>query len=397
VGRPMAGPAGAPPKVGDRSPLPTASRPGGWTPPGASGGQTPLGDRRGWSPPGANEIGTPFPGINRPTDITNPKDFPASDLRRGVNDLADASKASGVDPLGRRELPKDASAAAEAFDRRELAEKASAAADNISQRDLSQGASSAADAARELYDREYARDLFDRWSWWSYGGGGGYSSDGGYGTSDGGYYSNPYSTEGTTGYGSTPDAASQEQAKAAQTEESGSMDSTNAEDDSAAVKRCMDVALRDFHTGDYPAAQKQCEKALQLQPNDVNLREFRALCQFSQGNYKDAAATLHGVLVGGPGWSWKTLISLYTNAEIYTKQLRTLEQRVRDNPSDAASHFVLGYHYLALDARDAALNQLQQVAKLQPQDKVSVGIVRALVAANKNNGGQSAEKPMPGR
>ena len=94
----------------------------------------------------------------------------------------------------------------------------------------------------------------------------------------------------------------------------------------------MDAALRAFQNGDYAGAQRECERAIRLVPRNTNVHEFRALCQFAQGKYKDAAATLHAVLAAGPGWNWNTLSSLYTNAQIYTKQLRALEQYVKEQP-----------------------------------------------------------------
>jgi tetratricopeptide (TPR) repeat protein len=145
----------------------------------------------------------------------------------------------------------------------------------------------------------------------------------------------------------------------------------NADKETAAAERCMESALRAFRTGDYAEAQRQCEQAIRLLPGDANLNGFRALCQFAQGNYKDADATLRRVLAAG--WDWDTLSSFYPNAQTYTKQLRALEQYVKENPKDAAGHFVLAYHYLVLDERDAALEQLHEVDKLRPRDKPGPG------------------------
>ena len=121
-----------------------------------------------------------------------------------------------------------------------------------------------------------------------------------------------------------------------------------------------------------------------------------APCANSPRQLQTAAATLYPLLAAGPGWNWNTLSSLYPSAQIYTKQLRSLEQFVRGNPTDAAGHFVLAYHYLVLDEQDSALGQLHEVARLQPQDKLSAGIVQALEKAKKNNGAP-ADKPVPER
>jgi tetratricopeptide (TPR) repeat protein len=257
-----------------------------------------------------------------------------------------------------------------------------------------------------LYDREYARDLLNRWPSWSgawYPGGGGYSSDGSYGSSGSGYsaydsgYTNPYTTQTAGGSDSNTYAASAEQNSSTTAAASNDELASSREDVSAAVKQRMDAALLAFKNRDYAAAQRECEQAIELSIVDCNLYEFRALCQFAQGNYRPAAATLYSVLAAGPGWNWNTLSSLYSSAQIYTPQLRRLEQFVRGNPRDAAGHFVLAYHYLVLDARDAALGQLREVVRAQPQDKLSASIVQALEKAKQNRAGASAEKPMPGR
>ncbi|MFO0879943.1 MAG: tetratricopeptide repeat protein [Gemmataceae bacterium] len=145
-----------------------------------------------------------------------------------------------------------------------------------------------------------------------------------------------------------------------------------------AAKDQMTVASGAFRRGDYAEAQRDCERAIHLLPSDTNLHEFRALCQFAQGKYADCAATLYAVLADGPGWDWNTLSSFYPDSETYTRHLRALEGYVRDNPRDPRGHFVLAYQYLVLDDRDVAMQQLREVIKLQPKDRISVGILEAL-------------------
>jgi tetratricopeptide (TPR) repeat protein len=157
----------------------------------------------------------------------------------------------------------------------------------------------------------------------------------------------------------------------------------------------MDLARQAFRKGDYAEAQRQCEAALGLLPGDANLYEFGALCQFAQGKYKDAAATLYEVLAVRPGWNWDTLSSFYPSARTYTTQLRALERYTKADPGDAAGHFVLAYHYRALDEREAAVEQLREVIALQPRDQVAPGLLKALEKGGV--GGPAAGRPAPGR
>lgn len=265
------------------------------------------------------------------------------------------------------------------------------------------GLSSARDDLRRLYDREYARDLLTRWPWWS-GGGWGYGSYGssggygGYGDSDssGSGYSNPYSTDAGQGYDSIGYAASQERNDSAQSSEAGEEDAANADREIVAAKQSMEKAVLAFQNGDYAGAQLETERANRLVPGNANVQEFCALCQFAQGKYEDAAATLNVVLAAGPGWNWDILSSFYTNAQTHAKQLRELEHYVGEHLKDPAGRFVLAYHYLVLDERDAAISQLQEVVKFRPKDQVSAGILKTLEKARQSKVKAPADKPAPG-
>jgi tetratricopeptide (TPR) repeat protein len=133
----------------------------------------------------------------------------------------------------------------------------------------------------------------------------------------------------------------------------------------------FDQSRAAFKAGDYAGALSQCDQALQKLPNDPIMHEFRGLILFAMRRYDDAAATLYGVLSAGPGWDWTTMISLYPSIDVYTPQLRALEEYTQQNPQSAAGHFDLAYQYLAQGQHDAAVPQLEQVVRLNPQDTLS--------------------------
>jgi uncharacterized protein (TIGR03066 family) len=132
----------------------------------------------------------------------------------------------------------------------------------------------------------------------------------------------------------------------------------------------FDAARQAFYQGDYAAALVSTNKALAALPGDPIIHEFRALVMFAQGKYKEAAAGLYSVLAVGPGWDWTTLSSLYPNVDVYTKQLRTLEAYVKQNPRSSEGHFVLAYHYMTTGAKDAAAKQYAEIYKQSPQDNL---------------------------
>jgi uncharacterized protein (TIGR03066 family) len=56
--------------------------------------------------------------------------------------------------------------------------------------------------------------------------------------------------------------------------------------------------------------------------------------------------------------------------DVYTKQLRALEDTVKQRPQAADARFVLAYHYLTCGSKDAAADQLKVLYKQTPQDKL---------------------------
>jgi tetratricopeptide (TPR) repeat protein len=140
----------------------------------------------------------------------------------------------------------------------------------------------------------------------------------------------------------------------------------------------FNLARAYFKKGMYANATAEVEQALAELPGDRSMHEFLALSLFARGRYQAAAGALYAVLAGGPGMDWNTLAGLYPNTETYTAQLRRLADYVGKHPKDTSSRFLLAYHYLVLNDRDAALTELRTVTKLRPDDKLSAQLAQAL-------------------
>ena len=143
----------------------------------------------------------------------------------------------------------------------------------------------------------------------------------------------------------------------------------------------VDAALEQFKAGDYAAALAGFDAALKTAPNDTVIHEVRALALFALGRYPEAAATLNSVLASAPGMDWTTVSNLYPSVDVYTAQLRKLEDFCKANPGDPAAHFVLAYHYLVGGHSDAAASALRVVVAKQPGDMVAKRILEALKPA----------------
>ena len=198
-------------------------------------------------------------------------------------------------------------------------------------------------------------------------------------------YSNPYYVSvGSTGYNySQPIPVSY----------NSSMVVADYDPNSAAgVLNNADAA---FRANDYDAALDIINKGVTQYPDDAVLHEFRSLVLFARQDYQQSAATIHSVLAVGPGWDWTTLSSMYSNAAVYTEQLRTLEAYTKANPQDAASRFLLAYHYMSCGHPDSAARHLQQVVKLMPNDRVAADVLKMVSAPQAGQPGEPARQPIP--
>jgi tetratricopeptide (TPR) repeat protein len=193
-----------------------------------------------------------------------------------------------------------------------------------------------------------------------------------YGYGGGGAYMNPYAGGGggqVAAVANSPNYNQPIDTSAAPPESAPAADPNNSP---------IAQARQAFSTGDYDNALQLTQQALSSMPNDVTLHEFLGLILFAQGKYEDAAAPLYAVLSVGPGWDWTTLISNYSDAGVYTQQLRGLEAFVKASPKSAKGQFVLSYEYITQGQPDAAVKHLKAVVALQPNDTVSAQLLSKL-------------------
>ena len=90
--------------------------------------------------------------------------------------------------------------------------------------------------------------------------------------------------------------------------------------------------------------------------------------------------------------TWETLRELYADPETYTRQLRVLEQYVREHPKSSDGLFLLSYHYLVLNHIPSAVKELQKFEKLVPQDKLAPQLIAAFTPPA---GEQASSEPPP--
>jgi len=144
----------------------------------------------------------------------------------------------------------------------------------------------------------------------------------------------------------------------------------------------LDGARNAFMQGDYKTALDQVDQAIALAPSDTVLHELRGLVFFALGRYQEAAAVDYAVLSAGPGWDWTTMSALYPNVDVYTAQLRALEQYTQANPTVADARFLLAEHYLTCGHSDAAVVELKEAVHLNPKDQLSAQLLGSITTSN---------------
>ncbi|MFT5328735.1 MAG: tetratricopeptide (TPR) repeat protein, partial [Planctomycetaceae bacterium] len=140
------------------------------------------------------------------------------------------------------------------------------------------------------------------------------------------------------------------------------------ESDTATIK--LEQARAAFHSGNLDAASRRADEAVKASPNDTVVHEFRGLVLFALKEYSESAAATYAVLSAGPGWDWTTMSSLYPSVDVYTQQLRALEEFSQKNPDSADAHFLLGYHYLTGTHAEAASREFKLAQAQLPNDKL---------------------------
>lgn len=218
----------------------------------------------------------------------------------------------------------------------------------------------------------------------------------GYGYSN---YANPYAAGAAPADAGQP-ADPNQQAAAPAADYSQPLNTAAAAPEPTAADQAtavFDQARDAFRSNDYASALQLGQQAIGRMPNDATMHEFLALVYFAQGKYDQAAGPLYAVLSVGPGWDWTTLIGNYSDANLYTEQIRNLEAKVKADQTSAPSRFVLAYHYITQGHKDAAAKLLTEVVALEPNDALSAQLLSKLKPQSAGSETASASPPRPRR
>lgn len=181
-----------------------------------------------------------------------------------------------------------------------------------------------------------------------------------------GYY-NPYYTPSATYNYSQPIVIYQSSGEPSANGEAQQPVQTS---DQKIAERELAKARDDFFKNNFDEALRGADRAVRHAEHDAAVHEFRGLTLFAVRRYAEAASAVYGVLSAGPGWDWTTMSTLYSSNDVYTGQLRGLEEYTKTNPASADGHFLLGYHYLVAGHPDQANGQFVIAQQSNPDDRL---------------------------
>lgn len=140
------------------------------------------------------------------------------------------------------------------------------------------------------------------------------------------------------------------------------------------LSRVIETAKQQFRAKKYTATIETLEEAMQLDPENSDILQFRGFAHFANHDYDEAAADVYDALQLGNTWNWKAVHDLYQSKEVYENHLRTLET-VRKAAPNMTHHFLLGYHYLVLEHLARGQKELERALVNQPGEPLVTQLV----------------------
>lgn len=130
-----------------------------------------------------------------------------------------------------------------------------------------------------------------------------------------------------------------------------------------------------FKMGDYNGAVYNWRHAVVDDSQNPVVLMMLGQGLFATGKFEEAAGATQAAMHQLPKDQWgvvgKNYKELYGNVQDYTDQLRALEKAVKDKPDNPALRFLAGFHYANLGFPLEAVDQLDKVIKLVPQDEMA--------------------------
>jgi tetratricopeptide (TPR) repeat protein len=138
--------------------------------------------------------------------------------------------------------------------------------------------------------------------------------------------------------------------------------------------------------GDFSSARNGLDKMSEAQPKNPILLERLAVCDINQKQFARAEQRLEAALSAQPHYAQPLvdLIQLYNRQNRPDKIISRLQQQIRQAPSEATLHELLGSAYLAQTDSRNAQQEFEAALKLNPDSTISnLQLARILAAENR--------------
>jgi Tetratricopeptide repeat len=142
----------------------------------------------------------------------------------------------------------------------------------------------------------------------------------------------------------------------------------------APANNFVQMAEAALRARDYLAAVRAWRHAVVDDPNNGTIVMMLAQTLFAAGIYDEAAAAAQQALTLLPEDQWRDSLERFRanfiNPQDYADQLKKLGQAVKQYPTDPALRFEFGLQQAYSGNPDAALNELDKLLELVPQDQI---------------------------
>jgi predicted Zn-dependent protease len=131
------------------------------------------------------------------------------------------------------------------------------------------------------------------------------------------------------------------------------------------------TAIEDLRGGRFEEALVELQPVQSENATDGFAALLESQAQFGAGKYSQAAESLRVALMNLPQDHWgQTVVDheeYFGSSDRYMKRLYALASHVREQPTDAAAHFLLGWHLGFLGHATGATRELQAAIELSSQ------------------------------
>lgn len=131
-----------------------------------------------------------------------------------------------------------------------------------------------------------------------------------------------------------------------------------------------------FQARNYGSALALVDQIVKVAPKNNEALQFRSLIQFALGDYKKSAADAYDAMLNGGVWTKESLVGLYGDMEVHTRQLKMLKSAAADEPKALELHFLLAYQLVMTGELADSEKELVTVLEIKPAEPLATNLLK---------------------